>query len=180
MEENEKKSVEKEISYSTPEVKKKKLVKEALQKNGLVDQIIAVKHKISFFRELEDEEIKILISDVLFKKFRKNETIFRQGEKDNGYVYYILKGSIKISITDQLGVSKVITTIYSGSTIGEMQIVLRSQRTANCIVAEDDTILLGFTISEDIPKHALTFSKFYRLVAKEMAKKVSDTNKKVK
>lgn len=180
MEEHITPAIETEIKYSGQQVKKYKLAKDTPQRKALVDQIIAVKHKIGFFKELSEEEIKVLINDINFQKFNKNEYVFRQGEKDNGFVYYILKGSMKIGIRDELGLSKTVTTIFAGNTIGEMSIVLQSERSANCIVAEDDTVLIGFTISEDTPEHALLFSKFYKLIAKEMAKKVLDTNKKVK
>ncbi len=149
--------------------------------NEALEQLIRAKNKINFFKDLTDYQIQTLIKDVVFKKFNRHETIFRQGDTRDPYIYYILAGSIKVNLRDEYGVTKTVTTLPSGSIIGEMQIVLNQARTATCVANNDENILIGFTINEyQLGQHGNIYAVFYRNIAEVLARKIEDTNKKIK
>lgn len=146
-----------------------------------LEQLIRAKNKINFFKDLTDYQIQILINDVVFKKFKRNEILFRQGDTKNPYIYYLLVGTVKVNVKDNFGVTKTVTILPAGSIIGEMQIVLNQERTATCIVNSDENILIGFTVNEyQLGKNGNIYALFYRNIAEVLARKITDTNKKVK
>jgi CRP-like cAMP-binding protein len=146
-----------------------------------LEQLIRAKNKINFFKDLTDYQIQTLIKDVSFKKFNRHETIFRQGEEKDPYIYYVLAGSIKVNIRDDYGVTKTVTTLPTGAIIGEMQVVLNQARNATCVANNDENILIGFTINEyQLGQHGNIYAVFYRNIAQVLARKIEDTNKKIK
>jgi len=149
--------------------------------NSALEQLIRAKNKINFFEDLTDLQIETLIKDIVFKKLNRHETIFRQGDRKNPYIYYVLAGSVKVNLRDSYGVTKTVTTLPIGSIIGEMQIVLDQERTATCVANSDENILIGFTVNEyQLGKHGNIYAVFYRNIAKVLAKKIENTNLKVK
>ncbi len=63
-----------------------------MNQNEAVVKLLEIKDKIKFFRNLEDDEIVILLKNVIFKKYVRNEIIFSQGENKDDYIYYLLSG----------------------------------------------------------------------------------------
>ncbi len=146
-----------------------------------LDQLIRVKDKISIFTDLTEYQIKILIKDIIFKKFNRHELVFRQGDTKDPNIYYLLAGSIKVNLRDEFGITKTITTLPTGSVIGEMQAVLNEERTASCVTNSDANVLIGFTINEyQLGQHGNVYAVFYRNISRILATKIEDTNKKVK
>jgi len=149
--------------------------------NEALEQLIRAKNKINFFKDLTDYQIQTLIKEVVFKKYNRNETVFRQGETKNPYIYYVLSGSIKVNLRDEYGLTKTVTTLQTGAIIGEMQIVLDQERTATCVTNGETNILIGFTINEyQLGQHGNIYAVFYRNIAEVLARKIEDTNKKIK
>ncbi|MEA3512348.1 MAG: hypothetical protein U9R37_02005 [Campylobacterota bacterium] len=61
-----------------------------------------------------------------------------------------------------------------------MQAILNNKRTASCISASDNTVLIGFTINEyNHKEHGNTYALFYKNISKVLAQKIQDTNLKV-
>jgi len=149
--------------------------------NEALEQLIRAKNKINFFKDLTDYQIQTLIKDIVFKKYNRNEIVFRQGETKDPYIYYVLSGSIKVNLRDEYGLTKTVTTLQTAAIIGEMQIVLDQERTASCITNSETNILIGFTINEyQLGKHGNIYAVFYRNIAEVLARKIEDTNKKIK
>lgn len=152
-----------------------------MQNDEILEQLIKVRNKIRLFDELDGSQIKILVRDVIFKKFQKNETIFREGDEKNQFIYFILTGSVKVSTTDGFGVRRKITIVPRGSIIGELQAIAGNKRTATCTVEDDINILIGFTIKKDfIKENAIIYATFYKNLSTVLAQKISDTNTKIK
>lgn len=149
--------------------------------NVALEQLIRVKNKINFFKDLTDYQIQTLIKDVVFQKLNRHEIVFRQGDIKDPYIYYVLAGSIKVNLRDDYGVTKTVTTLPIGSLLGEMQIVLNQERTATCIANDDENILIGFTINDyQLGQHGNIYAVFYRNIAEVLAEKIKQTNNKIK
>ena len=152
-----------------------------MKNDEILEQLIKVKNKINLFDDLTDYQIKILVKDIMFKKFKKNETIFRQGEEKNQFIYFVLAGSVKVNVTDDFGVRKTITTVPQGAIIGELQAVLDHKRTASCVASSEANVLIGFTINEyNLKENGNVYAIFYKNLSRILALKISDTNNKVK
>lgn len=152
-----------------------------MNNHEIMEQLLKVKNKINLFDDLTDHQIKLLVKDIIFKKYTKHEIIFRQGEDKNQFIYFILAGSVKITLTDQWGVRKIITTVPQGAIIGELQAIVDNKRTAGCLAASDDNILIGFTINDyNLKEHGNVYAVFYRNLSKILAHKLHDTNSKVR
>jgi len=152
-----------------------------MNNNEILEQLLKVKHKINLFDDLTAYQVKTLVKEITFNKFKKNETVFRQGEKKNQFIYFILTGKIKVSIADSFGVKKTITTVSQGSIIGEIQAVLDDERTASCVASSDENILIGFTINPyNMVSNGNVYGIFYRNLSRVLALKINDTNSKVK
>ena len=152
-----------------------------MQDSQTIGQLIKVKDRISFFKDLSDDDIKYLIKDIVFKKFANNEIIFSQGEDKDEYIYYIMKGYVNINLRDQFGIRKNVATVHAGSVIGEMKPILDEGRTAGCVAGTAGAIVIGFTIAHyenDKQPHAYTI--FYRNMAYILAQKIKETNKRVR
>ena len=147
----------------------------------IIEHLFKVKHKIDLFNDLTEYQIKTLVKDITFNKFKKNETIFRQGDKKDQFIYFILAGSVKVVLKDDFGVKKTITTVPQGSIIGEIQAILAQERTASCVASADSNILIGFTINDySIATNSNAYGIFYRNLSRVLALKIADTNIKVR
>ena len=152
-----------------------------MHSSEIIEQLIKVKNKINLFDDLSDYQIKVLVKSVIFEKYNKDEIIFRQGEEKNQFIYFILAGSVKVSVMDSFGVRKIITTVPKGSIIGELQAVLEQKRTASCVAGSEENILIGFTINEyNFKENGNTYAVFYKNLSRILALKINDTNTKVK
>lgn len=150
-------------------------------KNEIIDHLLKVKRKINLFNDLTDYQIKTLVKEITFNKFKKNETIFRQGDTKNQFIYFILAGSVKVVLKDNFGIRKTITTVSQGSIIGEIQAILEQERTASCVASSDSNILIGFTINDyNTTTNGNIYGIFYRNLSRVLAHKIADTNTKVK
>jgi len=149
--------------------------------NKTLEQLLKVKDKISFFKDLSNEDIKFLIKDIIFKKFGNNEIIFSQGENKDEYIYYIMKGFVNINLRDQFGIRKNVATVHHGSVIGEMKPILDEGRTAGCVAGNAGAIVIGFTIEHyKDGSNSDAYAKFYRNMSYILAQKIKETNKRVK
>jgi CRP-like cAMP-binding protein len=151
------------------------------QDEQLIKKLLNVKDKIKFFKDLEDDEIRILMHKVVFKKYEKNEIIFAQGDNSDNYIYYILQGFVNIHIRGEDNIARKVATLHPGTVIGEMKPILDEGRTATCVAGTPGAIVIGFIIDQTDPsKDCLAYAKFYRNMAYILAKKVQDTNKRIK
>jgi len=143
-------------------------------------QLLKFKDQISIFEGLDIEQVRVLIKDVVLKKYATSEVIFTQGERKDDFIYFIINGSVNINILEQ-GVHKSIATLHKGSLIGEMKPILNGDRTAECIASTGGTIVIGFTIEHfSFGKYSEAYAIFYKNMAQVIANKLVATNKRVK
>jgi len=149
--------------------------------DNAVEKILEVKDKIKFFNDLEDNEIKILLKNVHFKKFKQNEIIFSQGENKDNCIYYIMKGYVNILIKGTDGNTRKVATLNTSTLIGEMKPMLNEGRTATCIAGTMGAIVIGFEINHgSIDENTPGYAKFYRNMSFILAHKIQETNKRFK
>ncbi len=82
------------------------------------------------FSPLNDSELKAIVSNIIYKKFEKNEKIFFQGDSGDSF-YLIFKGSVKVSKVSAGGKEITITILYPGDSFGEMSLFENTERSAD-------------------------------------------------
>ena len=148
--------------------------------NDAFKKLLKFKDNISIFKDLNEEQISVLIKDIVIKKYTTSEVIFTQGEHKDDFIYFIINGSVNINIVEK-GVHKTVATLQKGSLIGEMKPILNGDRTAECIAGTGGTIVIGFTIAHfTFGKYSEAYAIFYKNMAQVIANKLVATNKRVK
>jgi CRP-like cAMP-binding protein len=134
----------------------------------------------SFFRGLNEDELKIISKKINVVKIQKDEILFKEGDKGD-CVYFIVDGQIDVlkeSVSgSKIGIDKVlITTLTRGRSIGEMSIIDKIPRSAT-VKARTKTKLITLTLSdfdlicEGYPKIGLKIIKeISRLLSMNMRK----------
>lgn len=83
---------------------------------------------LPFFAALRTHTFERLASSVRIERFRKGETLFRQGEKANS-IFVVIEGFIKLSRISQQGEETLIRIFGRGETIAESVAVLGDDHT---------------------------------------------------
>ena len=133
------------------------------------------KHDI--FEAYSNEEIMKVAKICKIMTFYENERVFSAGDI-NDSVNYILKGKVSLNIP---GEETEVAVLEKGSLVGESCMVHKQFRT-NCTAREFTEFLVVpldklVVLEKDDPVFA---TKFMRMIIGEMAKKISDSNNKVR
>jgi glutaminase len=97
------------------------------------------------FDRLSSDEIAIIGSRLARQRYRKGDTIIRQGESAN-QLYLLAEGQVSIKITLPDGKIKRLATLSPGLVFGEMAWIERSERSADVTV---DTDAVCYTLDID-------------------------------
>lgn len=97
------------------------------------------------FDRLSSDEIAIIGSRLVRQRYRKGDTIIRQGESAN-QLYLLAEGQVSIKITLPDGKIKRLATLSPGLVFGEMAWIERSERSADVTV---DTDAVCYTLDID-------------------------------
>ncbi len=107
---------------------------------------LAFLKKVNLFKELTQQELKIVASYIKIKKFKKDEIIISENELgDEMFILY--QGEVEISkkmsmIDDQEKIDKTFVRLNSEKAdyFGEVGILGQQNRTANCRAKTDGTL----------------------------------------
>ena len=153
-----------------------KTVEESKMKETILDTLV----NFSFFRGLNEDELKIISKKIKMVKIQKDGILFKEGDKGD-CVYFIVDGQIDVlkeSVSGtKIGIDKVlITTLTRGRSIGEMSIIDKIPRSAT-VKARTTSKLITLSLSdfdlicEDHPKIGLKIIKeISRLLSMNMRK----------
>ena len=101
--------------------------------------------KTQLFSSLSDKDIDNIISKMVVKQFRKNETILYEADT-NKYMYLILSGKVKVVRTTEDGKEIILAMHQSGNFFGEMSLIDGKTTPASVIATTDSLISI---ISQD-------------------------------
>jgi CRP-like cAMP-binding protein len=93
----------------------------------------------SVLEDLSPRELEQIKSQANRKRFRKGETIFREGDEAD-FIYFIETGEVGISV-QKFTREEEISVLGPGDYFGEMAVLYKNRRTAT-VVAREDTELL--------------------------------------
>lgn len=108
------------------------------------------------FRDLEWHDIEALSDYMQAYEASEGSTLFREGENGT-YLCLIIKGKVDVYKEDHNDRRKIVATIGSGKTLGEMAIIDGEPRSATAVMVEPTILAI------------LTETNFLRLVSEKPA-----------
>lgn len=97
--------------------------------------------KTEIFSSLSNTEMDQIINKMVFKQFKKNETILYE-EDTNEFMYIILLGKVKAVRTTEEGKEIILAMHKSGSFFGEMSLIDGKTSPASVIATEDSLLAI--------------------------------------
>lgn len=98
-------------------------------------------HKPNFFDHLTSDERDALFKHGDFKKFKKNNVIFKKGDNSN-YFFYLKSGVIKLILYNAQGQEIIIKLLYPRDIAGELSFLDNVERSAYAIAQTDCEIIV--------------------------------------
>jgi len=104
-------------------------------------ELIGFLTNIPLFDELKRAEIKGISKHMDFIELKKEEILFREGEKGN-YVCFVVEGTLDVIKQALTGESVVITALHRGRSIGEMSVIDDFPRSATVKARTDSKLII--------------------------------------
>jgi len=146
--------------------------------NKALTKLLQLRGQITFFKDLAPDEIADLLFNIRFRKFEKDELLFKQGDTKTKEIYYLLAGSIDLSLDGIDGGDDIFLVSLDKPTLfGEMRSFIGEPRTATAKAGAKGAILISFLIRES-KEHTspIAFAKFYKNVIEALANKIMTMN----
>lgn len=96
--------------------------------------------KISYFSELEEQQLKKLYNITTLKPIKKGCIIFTEGQKGEA-IYFVKTGKVKISKISSVGREYTIKIMEEGDVFGESTLFIGGEYPATAEAIEDSEIL---------------------------------------
>lgn len=109
------------------------------------------------------------------KVFRPQELIFKQGDPGE-HMYIIQSGKVEVFLTTPQG-EKSLTFYGPGDFFGEMAIIDKATRSANCRAAEETRLIMLDERTFDL--HVQSNPAIVRKILKNMSNRLRDTNQQL-
>mgnify|MGYP001818698969 CR=1 FL=1 len=139
------------------------------------------------FEDLTSKQLRFVSNIVHLRKYRDNETIFRQGEVGVG-MYIIVSGSVTISVQQDGGSAEkkaqktIITRLGPGDFFGELSLVEENGRRSASAEAGETTELIGFfkpDLLEILERNPLAGVKITLRLGEVLGRRLRETTERV-
>jgi CRP/FNR family cyclic AMP-dependent transcriptional regulator len=138
-------------------------------------ELIGFLTNLPLFDELKPAEIEGISSHMNFIELKKDEILFREGEKGN-CVCFVVEGTLDVIKQALTGESVVITALHRGRSIGEMSVIDDFPRSATVKARTDSKLIIltreGFDLmlGEDPQLGIKILKKISRLLSLNLRK----------
>jgi len=128
---------------------------------------------VKFFEGFDAEDVSQLLGAGKVRHYKFHEYVVKEREVDFSF-FVILKGSVKLLKMAAMNKKKEVGKLGEGDCFGEMGLLLKTQRTASVLTAEECFI---FKINvQDIEMMSLqTQAKLYKRFAEFLAERLKST-----
>lgn len=150
-------------------------------------EINAILKENILFQDLTKKQLKFVANIVHLRKYRKDETIFRQGEIGVG-MYIILQGAVDITVEENQAPEAshrqevVMTKLGPGDFFGEISLVEEGGRRSATAAAKDKTTLIGFfkpDLLEILERNPAAGVKITLRLGEVLGRRLRETNDRV-
>lgn len=136
----------------------------------LLRKLIDSRKAISFFKGMEPEDIKYVVKDVEFIKYKVNEMIIKKDE-DTKEIYFLLSGNCKVIVD-----GNIVGRVDSNQLFGEFSSILNERRNATIIATQETTVIRFNFAFELFKQEPFPFSRLYKNIMNELIKKIVKLN----
>jgi CRP-like cAMP-binding protein len=162
------------IVYTVEDIEEFLKINEELE-NSEEDQtlkkLLSVQNKISIFRNIDPQDLKAIVYNLSFKKFKFKEFILKQNEISDE-VYFIIEGRCQVFYNQQK-----VGELGPGEVVGESGAIFKTTRSASVVCSSEHTTLLSFSIDENSMEFcAPALTTLYKNLASQMDAKLRDIN----
>jgi CRP/FNR family cyclic AMP-dependent transcriptional regulator len=103
--------------------------------------VIAAIRRADWFENLSEDAIEFLAAKAILKTYAPNQFLYLVGERPK-YVYCVMSGRVRVSVTSSMGQEFVLTDLYPDSWLGENSLTEGKTRVLEANVVEESVILM--------------------------------------
>ena len=145
---------------------------EETKENPLLLKLVAAKNSIAFFKNMPDNDIKKILTNISFIKYKMHETIITQND-DSREIYYLLSGKTRVIVG-----TNTVSTLEKGSIFGEFSSITAERRSATVKAHDNNVTVIKFDFTfdkvDEIPK---SFTTLYQNIINSLVRKITSSNK---
>jgi len=161
------------IEYLVEDIEKfLRINEEELEEQSLsLKKLLSVADKIKIFKNIDTLDLRAIVYDVKFERFRLKEYIVEQGQEKKE-IYFIIDGECQVFFnTTRIG------TLKPGEVFGEAGAIFGTKRGATVVCATPKATLLSFKVDEEnIDFCAPALAALYKNLAYEINAKLDSVN----
>jgi len=109
-----------------------------MMKNEDKNMISKLLGKVPLFKNLSEDHLKKLASDVSTRHAVKDEVVILQSDTTTD-LYIVLKGRVKVTLLSEDGGEYILADLRDGDFFGEMSLIDGEPRSATVVATEDST-----------------------------------------
>ena len=94
---------------------------------------------MQFLRLLTEDELQRLRRQVVFRRFRKGQVVFHQGDESDGF-YTVWNGCVAVSVSEADGGGRLLQMVARGESIGEVSMLEGRVRPVTATAREASTL----------------------------------------
>lgn len=137
-----------------------------------LEQLIKYKKHIPYFKNMHDNEIRALVMDVKFRRYKKYEVVIQEYEDDKD-IYFLVEGGCDIVLN-----GKELGLINPKNIFGEFAFITDKLRSAT-IQANQQSVIISFKINLAMfDQDPMLFPQLYKNISGELVKKFYNLNVK--
>lgn len=135
-------------------------------------KLLSVKDKISIFKNIDSEDLKAIVHNVKFVKFKFKDYIVEQGDTKEE-IFFIISGDCQVFCD-----GKKVGQLSPGVVFGETGAIFKTKRNASVVCSSKESVLLSFCIDEDNMEFcSIALANLYKNLASQINAKLEDLNK---
>lgn len=137
--------------------------------------------RVELFRDLEEQELDIIIDEIEEKKFKTRSYLFQENSPANKYLYLIYEGEVELFKKTPFGDEKRLTFFGSYDFLGEGTIMADTPHSTNARALKPTTVLCiskeGFTQLFDT--QTTIALKVFKQISKVISRRMRQSNTRV-
>ncbi len=161
-----------EVEYSKNEIGELKSLepKEEIECEDIVQKLVDSKKNIRFFKDMRDEDIKHIVKDVKFIRYKPHEVIISLYDEGDD-IFFIVEGSCRAIIG-----ANIVGEIKQNQIFGEFAPITKEKRSAT-VRANTKVKVISFKLALELyEEDPYVFTQLYKNVISELVQKINAKN----
>ncbi|MFT5835614.1 MAG: signal-transduction protein with cAMP-binding, CBS, and nucleotidyltransferase domain [Sulfurimonas sp.] len=141
------------------------------EQSASLRKLLSVQDKISIFKNINPDELKAILYNLKFVKFKFKDYVVEQKDISEE-IFFIIDGECQVFHN-----KKKVGKLRAGDIFGEAGAIFKSQRNASVVCASEQATLLSFCIDENnVEFCAPALAILYKNLASEINTKLEEIN----